>query len=549
MNPMDLMDRLRTLLSRSASVFGRRQQDADLDDELRTHIDLAIQEHKSRGLSDQEANTAALRAFGGVTQTREAWRLQRSLPFFESIARDLRFGLRQLLKSPGFTFTVILTLALGIGANTAIFSVMNAVLLRMLPVRDPNRLFYITHEHAPDVGITGDSRFSCGINIYNRLREDRSTASDVIAYVPLAFKKTAVRVGDVPEEISADEVSGNFFSALGVSMAAGQPFTSDDETKHSAVAVISYGYWTTRFNRNRDAIGKTIYVRGVPFTILGVAAPHFYGVESGGGATDLWVPLQNRPQVPAWGVPVTTGRTIYSSPNWWAIMLMVRIKPGFTQQQAASQLSAVYARASYETAKPPKPGDPPLQVQLVAARGLGTSNSDYERPLHVLMGMVALVLVIACVNIIMLLIARNAGREHEFAVRLALGARRLVLFRQLLAESLLLVFIGAALGWLFAVEATHLLARWSGLEVSLAPDLTVLAFTVSISVAAALLFGLAPVRTAAGVPADLALKSSSGSRTTATRGRTLSAKIPHRHADGLLLRAPVRFRSAAPHAA
>jgi predicted permease len=546
------MDFIRTLLSRVSSLLGRRQQDADLDDELRAHVDLLTNEYIDKGLPPAGARTAALRSFGGLAQTREAYRIQRGMPFFESIARDLRLGLRQLRKTPGFTSIVILTLALGIGANTAIFSVMNAVLLRMLPVRDPGQLFYITHEHAPDVGITGDSRFSSGINVYNRLREDRSVISDVIAYVPLAFTKTAVRIGDIPEEISADEVSGNFFSALGVSMAAGQPFTADDETKHSAVAVISYAYWTARFNRDPGAIGRNIFVRNVPFTVIAVAAPHFYGIESGGSATDLWIPLQNRPEITAWGVSATSGRTIYASPNWWALLLAVRLKPGITPQQAAGHLSSIYSSASYETVAR-RPVDPPLTLQLIAARGLGTSNSDYERPLHVLMGMVVLVLVIACVNIIMLLIARNSAREREFAVRLALGARRIVLFKQLLAESLILVSTGAALGWLFAIEASSLLARWSGIEVSLAPDLTVLAFTLILSIAAALLFGLAPVRTAAVVPVGLVLKSSSGAQTTVNRSRTVSARVLIAtqmtfccvllFASGLLVRTLINYRN------
>ena len=441
---------LRILFSRCAALFRRRKLDADLDEELRAHIDLAIAENLRRGLSPENARTAALRAFGGVAQARETYREGRGFPALQQLGRDLRFALRQLRKSPGFAFTAILTLALGIGANTAIFSVMNAVLLRTLPVHDPGRLFYLTHENMPDnTGSTGDSRYSSGINIYNRLREDQSVASDIIAYIPLSFSKTAIRFGDSPEEARADEVSGNFFSALGVSMAAGVPFSPSDEVNHSSVVVLGYGYWSARFNRDPGILGKTLFIRGVPFTILGVAAPRFYGVDSGGTATDLWIPLQNRPEIPAWGVPSATGHTIYGSPNWWAMMLMARLKPGITTQQAAGHLNSVFAHASYEIAGKPKPNSPPLELQFVPARGLGTSNTDYDEPLHVLMTMVALVLVIACANIIMLLVARNSGREREFALRLALGAGRWPLLRQLLAESLILVITCAALGWLF----------------------------------------------------------------------------------------------------
>ena len=522
------MDFLRTLIARFASLFRRRQLDTDLDDELRAHIDLAIAENIKRGMSPDAARTAALRAFGGITQTREAYRTRRGTPFIAQFARDLHHAFRQLHKSPGFAFTAILTLALGIGANTAIFSVMHAVLLRMLPVRDPGQLFYITHEQTPDnvpISITGDSRYSNSINLYNRLRADRTVVSDVIAYVPLSFGKTAIRIGNNPEEIRADEVSGNFFSALGVSMSAGIGFTADDEIRHSSVAVLSYGYWKARFSSDPAIIGSTIGIRGVPFTILGVAAPLFYGVESGGSATDLWIPLQNRPELPAWGIPVTTGRTLYSTPSWWTLLLMVRLNPGITPAQAAAHLDPLYSNAAYEGFAPPAPGSTPLTLQLVAARGLGTSTSDYEKPLRVLMAMVVLVLVIACVNIVMLLAARNSSREREFALRLALGASRWPLLRQLLAESLLLVATGAALGWLFAFEATYLLSRWAALEVSLAPDRSVLAFTLAISAAAATLFGLAPLRTALSVPVGLTLKSASSAQATASRGRALSGKI------------------------
>lgn len=447
--------------------------------------------------------------FGGIMQT---------------LLQNVRYAIRQLRKSPGFALTVVITLALGIGANTALFSVMNAVLLRTLPVRNPDQLFYLTHEHNPDaVDNTGNPPYTYGINIYNRMREDKAVFSDVIGYVPLSFDKTAVRFGSTPEEIAADEVSGNFFSALGVNMAAGQGFSVADETKHSAVAVISYGYWNRRFNHDPDVIGKTLYVKGVPFTIIGVAAPHFYGVESGGVSTDLWIPLQNRPELNSWGVPAENN-TLYGSPNWWNLMLMVRLKPGVTTQQALTHIYPVFVNAAYETLGKVKPDEQKLALQMVAARGLGTASNDYKNPLRVLMSMVLLVLVIACVNIVMLLMARNSIREREFALRMALGAGRRPLFQQLLAESVILVAAGAALGWLFAVEATQLLARWSELEVSLAPDKSVLLFTLAVSALASLIFGLAPLRAATNAPVSMVLRSA-GTQTTTSRSRVLSGKI------------------------
>jgi predicted permease len=437
---------------------------------------------------------------------------------------DLRYAWRQLRKSPGFAITAVLTLALGIGANTAIFSTINAVLLRTLPVRDPQQLFYLTHENMPNgVGDTGDSRYTYGINVYNRLRADRSVFSDLIAYVPLAIEKTAVRVGNSPEEVEADEVSGNFFSGLGVQMEVGRGFTEGDEQNHTQTAVISYGYWTRRFERNPSVIGGTIYVNDVPMTIVGVAGPHFYGIEPGGLSTSVWVPLQTRPELNAWGIPATMN-TLYGAPNWWALMLMARLRPGVTQAQALAAMNPLFKRAALETVgKDVKGQQPPLTLEMVAARGLGLGSDQYQEPLRVLMGMVGLVLLIACVNIAMLMAARNASREREFAMRLALGARRLPLFRQLLAESVLLVGVGAALGWFFAVEATKLLSNWALLQVSLEPDTTVLLFTLGVAAAAAVGFGLAPLRAAASAPVMLALKAG-GAQTTESRSRVLTRK-------------------------
>ncbi len=440
------------------------------------------------------------------------------------LPNDLRYALRQLRMSPAFALTIICTLALGVGANTAVFSVMNAVLLRGLPVHEPERLFYITHEHMPDVGSTGDSSTSSGINVYNRLRADKSAFRDVIGYVPLSFTKTAVRVGEAPEEVEADEVSGNFFSALGVGMAAGHAFAPRDEESHSAVAVISYGYWNRRFNRDPGVVGRTLYMNGVPLTVVGVAAPRFYGVESGGQMTDVWIPLQNRPELPAWGMPVSSGLTLYGNPNWWGLLLMARLQPGMTPQQALARMNPVYAHAAYEPTGKPQPKDYPMELTLVPAKGLGTAASDYVKPVRVLMGMVALVLVIACGNIVMLLLARNAARAREFALRLSLGAARWRLFRQLLAESVVLVAVGGVLGVAFAYGATRLLGYWSELEVSLAPDRGVLLFTMGICALAALLFGLAPLRAAANAPVGLTINAASA-RTTTGRSGVLSGKI------------------------
>jgi predicted permease len=244
--------------------------------------------------------------------------------------------------------------------------------------------------------------------------------------------------------------------------------------------------------------------------------------------------------------------TLYGNPNWWGLMLMARRQPGMTPHQALARMNPVYANAATEPTDKPPAKNYPLEMQMTPARGLGTASDDYRQPVRVLMGMVVLVLVIACVNIVMLLLARNCNRNREFALRLSLGARRLQLFRQLLSESAILVAAGGLLGVLFAYQATRLLAYWSKLEVSLAPDGSVLAFTLGIAAFAALVFGLAPLRAASTAPVGLVMNSA-GSRSTAGRGGVLSGKIliiaqmafcvVLLFASGLLLRTLWNYRS------
>jgi len=505
-------------------LFSRRRRYTELSESIREHLDEKIADLMDRGMTREQAESTARREFGSVTRIEERSREVWQWPGVEGILADIRYAIRQLFKSPAFAITAVLTLALGIGANTAIFSVMHAVLLRMLPVYQPQQLFYLTHQNEPpNVSTTGDTRYTYGINVYERLRQDRSVFSDLIAYVPLSLRKVAVRFGDSPDEASAEEVSGNFFSALGVDMAAGRAFAPIDEERHSAVAVLSYGYWTRRFERNPDVIGQILYVNGVPMTVIGIAGPRFTGVQSGGDVTDIWVPLQDSRELTPWGESAA-GHTLYGNPNWWCLMLMARLRPGVSQQQALARMNPLFAHAAWETAgKEVKQGGPSLSMEMVPARGLGLSASDLEEPMKILMGMVALVLIIACVNLLMLLAARNTAREGEFSVRLALGAGRWALLRQLLSESVLLVGAGALLAWVFALEATKLLAAWSGLEVSLAPNATVLAFTLAVSAGMALLFGLAPLRAAMSAPVSAALKSGR-MQTTLSRRHMLVGK-------------------------
>jgi predicted permease len=434
--------------------------------------------------------------------------------------QDFRYALRQLGKTPGFTVVCILTLALGIGANTAVFSVMNAVLLRSLPVADPARVVYLRTSNPPHNTGTINTTETFSYPVYDALRRHSGGIAPVMAYVPLSSGKVAVRYGSEPEEAEGDMVSGTFFSGLGVKLIRGHGFSEQDEDAHAPVAVLSYSFWTRRFARDPEVLGKAIYVNGVALTVVGVAAEGFEGVEAG-SSTDFWLPLQSRPELNAYGNPTENGKTFTADPTWWCMRLIGRLAPGVTEKQAVAQLQALFQTAAYIGVGSVEPGEKKPVLSLIEAKSFPGYDDMYGKPLRMMMAMVGLVLLIAFSNVAMLLMARNATRQREFSVRLALGATRSVLFRQLLTESLLLVSAGGVLAWLFAAAATRALGAWAQIESSLAPDATVLSFTLSILVLAALLFGLAPLRLALSAGPALALKTSTAtSNTDAGKSRT-----------------------------
>ena len=440
-----------------------------------------------------------------------------------ALFNDLRYAFRQLRKTPGFTLVCVLTLALGIGANTAVFSVMNAVLLRSLPVADPSRVVYLRTSNPPRGTGTIDTTETFSYSVYDALRRADHGLSPIMAYVPLSASKVAVRYGTQPEEAEGDMVSGTFFSGLGVKLARGHGFTAEDEASHAPIAVISYNYWTRRFAQDTNVLGKTLYVNGVAVTIVGVAAQGFEGVEAG-SSTDFWIPLQSRMELNAWGNPPDNGKTYIADPTWWCLQLIGRLAPGVTKAQAIAQLQSTFQTAAYVGLGNPQPGEQKPILSLEDAKSFPGYDEMYGKPLRMLMAMVGLVLLIALSNVVMLLMARNATRQREFSVRLALGARRRELFRQLLSESALLVAVGGVMAWIFSIFATRALAAWAQIESSLAPDNTVLLFTLSILAVAALLFGLAPLRVALAAGPALALKTSSATSNT-DAGKSRTSKI------------------------
>ena len=439
------------------------------------------------------------------------------------LLQDLRYAVRQLRKNPGFTFIAVITLALGIGANTAVFSTLNALLLKMLPVRDPEHVYTVVLVNGgtqpPNTDGTGNGNTSFSFPVFQALRKEKRVFSDVIAHVPLGYGKVPVRHDNTPTEKQGEEVSGNYFSGLGVHILRGISFTAADENNNNPVVVLSYSYWTEGFSRDPDVIGQTLYIKSVPFTIIGVTGPGFYGVQPA-QAVDFWIPLQTRPELNAWGVPATD-HALLSSTKWWALPMLARLQPGVTPQQAEQALQPIFWQAATEPLGKLDFKSWPAHLEFEPIRGIGNYAESYREPLKIMMLLVGLVLLIGCTNVALLILARSAARGREFVVRMALGAHTFRILRQLLTESLLLVAGGAGLGWALAIAATKALAVWARIDSGFAPDQRVLFFTLLIASMAALTFGLVPLQATLRISIEQELKTSrSGVSLSRSRVRT-----------------------------
>ncbi len=435
------------------------------------------------------------------------------------LLQDVRYALRQLRKNPGFSAAAVLTLALGIGANTAVFSTLNALLLKLLPVRDPENVYTVVLVNGgtqpPNTDGTGNGNTSFSFPVFQALRREKRIFADLIAHVPLGYGKVPVRYGNSPTEESGEEVSWNYFSGLGVHIVRGSGFAEADENNHNPVVVLSYRFWTEAFSRNPAVIGQTLYIKGIPFTIIGVTAPGFYGVQPA-QAVDFWIPLQSRPDLNAWGLPATE-HTLYSSARWWALPMVARLQPGVTPEQAQQALQPTFWNTATEPLGKLDFKTWPAHLGFEQIRGIGGGANNYREPVEIMMALAALVLLIACTNVALLILARNAARQREFAVRMAVGADASRVFRQLLTESLLLTASGTALGWALAIAATKALASWARIDAGLSPDRHVLLFAVAIAALTGLIFGLVPLTGTLRISVEQELKSSTAMATLGRR--------------------------------
>jgi predicted permease len=486
-----------------------RKRDADLERELRSDLELEEEEQRDNGKSPEEARYAAQRAFGNATlireQTREAW----GWTPFERLWQDLRYSYRQLKRSPGFAIATILILALGIGAVTAVFSLIDAALLKMLPVHDPEQLVEMRAVN-PAFDVNNNFSYPAFKSFENQ--------TQVLAGA-LAFRKLPdvdVEMDGRSELAQGQVVSGDYFSVLGVRAILGRTILPTDETApgQNPVAVIGYDYWRTRFALDPGIIGKHVLLNNAPFTIIGVTAPEFYGMQPG-ERVGISIPLTMVAAVnPGWAAAGSPADALKAPFRNW-LHIIGRLQSGVSREEATSGLASVFAQSMREAAASlaGSPIDSPavrqaflnFRLQLEpASQGLASLRRQFSRPLWIVMAVVGLLLLITCANVANLLLARSHTRERELAVKLALGAGKHRLIRQMLTESVLLGLTGGALGIGMAYWGSRsllaLMARGRNpVSLNVHPDLTLLAFVLAVSLLTALVFGIMPALRAANV--------------------------------------------------
>jgi predicted permease len=470
-------------------MFKRRKRMMEaLDQDIRDFIERETQDNIERGMPPEEARYAALRKFGNVTLVKEdTWEVW-SFVWLEQLWQDVRFGLRMLAKSPGFTTVAVLTLALGIGANTAIFSLINTLILRALPVRNPEQLVAIATV-SPDAA---NGKDPVSLPMFEEIVKHQQVFSSLFAWNGHGL--IDYEANGVKYAAGVDTVSGDYFSTLGVQPFLGRligpPDVGLESGSSAAVAVISYACWQRRYGSDPSVIGKVIRVNDQPLTIIGVAPRGFTGVFVEAGP-DAFLPIG------------FSGGTVFRRPGILALDVVGRLKPGASLEQARADLASLWPGIRAATVPPDYKGERRSQflARRINVESLATGNSllrlRFRYDLEVLMGVVGLVLLTSCLNLANLTLARAAAREHEIGIRAALGASGWRVARQLVTESVMLSGAGALLGLVFALWTSRVLVNtmWTAYvppDLDLTPDLRVLTFTTGVAGLTTLLFGLVP---------------------------------------------------------
>jgi predicted permease len=492
--------------------FNRSRWDDERTRELESYVAIETDDNIARGMAPDEARLAAIRKLGNRTLVREDIYQMNTIGFLDSAWRDLKYAARLLRLNPGFAVVAILSLALGVGANTAIFQLLDAVRIRTLPVPDPQRLVEIRIADAKP-GRTGrfmGRRPMLTYPLFEQVRDRQQAFDGLAAWGTSSFNLT--RSGEARYALGL-WVNGDFFNTLGVKAMLGRTLNGDDDRRGCAAppAVVSYGFWQRELGGEAGAIGRTLDLEGQAFHIVGVTPPQFFGMEVG-RTFDVAIPLCAE--------PLTRVPSGLDKPDFWFLGVFARLKKGWTIERATAHLATISPQI-FQLTSPPRyrPEDTKNYLAFTfaafpAGTGVSTLRRDYEAPLWLLLATTGLVLVIACANLANLLLARATAREREIAVRLAIGASRGRIVRQLLAESLLLSAIGAAGGLLIAQWLSQFLVGFLRTEsnrifVDLATDWRVFAFTGVLAVATCLIFGLTPAIRATSTEPGAAMKAGS----------------------------------------